>query len=93
MKTKTSFGFMETILERDGEIISELMTFNKEGRGHSHYNWEHCFVVDGEGIIVVGEKQFKLTKGDVCKIPPNIYHWMIPSPYLEILIVYSSNNG
>jgi len=89
MITKTSFGTIEILLEKNGEIITELLTFQKEGRGHIHNNWEICYILDGSGMIVNGDKKVEVTKGDVCKIPPKTNHWMIPSDYLEILIVYS----
>ena len=89
MSTKTSFGTLEILLEKEGEVISELLTFQKEGRGHKHNKWEVCYVLDGEGIIVNGVKRVEVIKGDVCKIAPNTNHWMIPKSDLEILIVYS----
>ena len=92
MKRKTSFGSMETLVEREGKIISELMSFEKEGRSHVHEEWEICYVVSGEGIIVVGEEQVQVKKGSVCKIPPHTGHWMIPQPYFEILLVYAETD-
>ena len=91
MKKITSFGTMETILERDGKIVSELMFFKKEGRGHSHKEWEHCFITEGKGVIVAGDKKIEVKKGAVCSIPPNTNHRMIPKPSLEILLVYSNS--
>lgn len=88
-KTNTSFGTMQTLLEKDGEIVTEYLTFSKEGRGHSHELWEICYVTEGSGIIYNGDDTVKVTKGDVCKIPPNTNHWMKPEPYMEILLVYS----
>lgn len=89
MKKQTSFGTMEILLERDGKVISELMQFKKEGRSHSHSEWENCFVINGEGTVIIGEKEQYVKKGSVCKIPPHTGHWMIPNQNLEILIVYS----
>jgi mannose-6-phosphate isomerase-like protein (cupin superfamily) len=91
MKKKTSFGTLEILLERDREIISEFLIFEKEGRGHIHNKWEICYIVGGSGIIVNGEGKIDVKKGDVCKIPPGNNHWMIPKDNLEILIVYSEN--
>lgn len=89
MKKTTSFGSMDVLLERDGQVISELMVFEKEGRNHVHDYWEICYVISGEGIIVNGDEKVQVKKGDVCKIPPQAFHWMIPDSKLEILIVYS----
>lgn len=90
-KRNTSFGTMETLFEKDGKIVSELLTFNKEGRGHSHDMWEICYITEGNGIIYCGDKIIKVKKGDVCEIPPQTKHWMKPEPYMEILLVYSEN--
>lgn len=91
MKRKTSFGSIESLVERGGEIVSELIYFEKEGRGHTHPLWEVCYILDGTGAIMVGEEKILVAKGDVCKIPPNMNHWMIPEKSLEILIVYTAN--
>ena len=91
MITKTSFGTIKILLEKEGEVISELLTFEKEGRGHIHQQWEICYVLNGKGVIVNGNKKIEVEKGDICKIPPNTNHWMIPDVNLEILIVYSDN--
>jgi cupin superfamily acireductone dioxygenase involved in methionine salvage len=55
-KQKTSFGTLEILLEKEGEIITEHLIFDKEGRGHTHNKWEICYVVNGKGIIVNGNK-------------------------------------
>jgi len=89
MITKTSFGTLDVLLEKEGEVVSELLTFNREGRGHKHNKWEICYVLDGKGVIVNGNEKINVSKGDVCKIAPNANHWMIPESELEILIVYS----
>ncbi|MCK5782231.1 MAG: cupin domain-containing protein [Flavobacteriales bacterium] len=92
MKKKTSFGTLEVLLERDNRIVSEFLTFEREGRGHVHNEWEICYVIEGDGIIVSGEDEIAVRKGDVCKIPPKTNHWMIPNDKLEILIVYSKSS-
>lgn len=91
MITKASFGTIEILLEKEGKVVTELLKFNKEGRGHKHKQWEICYVLNGKGIIVNGNEKVAVKKGDVCKIPPEANHWMIPDGDLEILIVYSDN--
>ncbi|MCG8476832.1 MAG: cupin domain-containing protein [Cytophagales bacterium] len=86
---KTSFGSIEVLLEKNGQVVSELLKFEREGRGHEHPVWEICYVLEGNGTIVSGEERILVKKGEVCKVPPDTNHWMIPDPYLEILIVYS----
>jgi len=90
-KKNTSFGTIEVLLENNEKTVAEFLTFEKEGRGHSHDKWEICYITEGEGIIYSGEKEIKVAKGDVCKIPPFTNHWMKPEPYMEILLVYSKN--
>ena len=85
----TSFGTIQTLLEKNGKIIAEYLVFEKEGRGHSHDQWETCYITAGKGIIYSGEKEIKVAEGDVCKIPPHTNHWMKPLPRMEILLVYS----
>lgn len=85
----TSFGTMQTLLEVEGQIKSEFLTFEREGRGHVHEQWEICYVTSGSGVIFMGEERVQVQKGDVCKIPPRTNHWMKPEPKMEILLVYS----
>lgn len=88
-KRNTSFGTIEILLEKDGKVKAELLSFDREGRGHLHDEWEICYITEGKGIIYSGEKEVEVVKGDVCKIPPQTNHWMKPEPFLEILLVYS----
>lgn len=89
MWRKTSFGQMKTLLERDGEIVSELLQFFKNGRNHHHNIWEIVYVTQGEGIIVHGEHSIPVKKGDTVKIEPNADHWMETDEFLEVLLVYT----
>ena len=93
MKRQTSFGTMETLLEKDGKIISEFLVFEKSGRSHLHDEWENCYVVSGSGTIVNGEETIEVAKGSFCKIPPNTPHWMVPDPTMEVLLVYSKEEN
>ena len=88
-KKNTSFGSIEILLEHKGKVKAELLTFEKEGRGHIHSDWENCYVIEGKGIIYCGTDEVHVTAGDVCNIPPQTNHWMKPEPYMEILLVYS----
>lgn len=91
MKRETSFGTLEILLERDGKVLSEFLTFAKEGRPHSHDEWEHCYITKGKGIIMVGDQKRVVGEGEICKIPPHTPHWMIPTgDTFELLLVYSS---
>ncbi len=91
MYRKTSFGHMETILEREGQVISELLYFKTKGRSHLHDSWENCCVTAGSGTIVIGKKAIEVKQGSTCKIPPHTDHWMVPDAGgMEVLLVYST---
>lgn len=85
----TSFGTLTVLLELNGKPKSEYLVFEKEGRGHIHSEWEICYVTKGSGTIFIGDTEVQVQENDVCKIPPNINHWMKPNPNLEVLLVYS----
>ena len=89
---ETSFGTLEPLLKHNNQVITELAVFEKEGRSHSHDTWEICYVLEGKGAIMEGEKKHFVKEGDTVHIPPKTRHWMIPEgePKLKILIVYSS---
>ena len=55
MKLSTSFGTLEILLKRNGEVVTELLYFEREGRGHTHDSWENCYILSGSGWIMVGE--------------------------------------
>lgn len=90
MKRKTSFGTMETLVEREGQIVSELLFFEKEGRSHQHDAWEICHIIGGSGTIVIDQERVDVQSGDICNIPPNAAHWMIPDKWMEIILVYTN---
>ena len=42
---------------------------------HSH-DWEHeIYCLQGEGIIGVGDKEYKMKKDMFAYVPPNVEHW------------------
>ena len=52
MKRNTSFGTIEILLKRNGEVVTELLYFEREGRGHAHDSWENCYILSGSGWIM-----------------------------------------
>jgi quercetin dioxygenase-like cupin family protein len=88
--TQTSFGFMHTEIDREGNILWERLIFEREGRGHTHKLWENCWVNEGSGWIVIGEEKVAVHKGQWCHIPPEHNHWMIPNecPF-ELVLSYT----
>lgn len=45
--------------------------------GHSHPTAEIYIVIQGKGIVVIGDERQDVGVGDVIEIPPNNYHTMI----------------
>lgn len=90
VKRTTSFGTMETVYAKDGEVVAEVLVFSRPGRAHVHDLWEICYVTGGHGVIVNGDEEIKVKKGQVCRIKPGTSHWMIPEDDMEVLIVYSA---
>jgi quercetin dioxygenase-like cupin family protein len=85
---ETSFGFMEVLAEADGKPLVEFLHFERNGRSHSHDEWEVVSVTAGGGKIMVGEKVVEVRTGDTCRIPPHTLHWMEPDGSMDILISY-----
>ncbi len=66
------------ISEEDGAPTFVMRMFEMKPGGyiklHKH-PWEHeIYVVDGEGEIIIGDKAYKVSKGNFIFIPPNIMH-------------------
>ncbi len=84
---KTSFGFLEILSEQP---LVERMTFNTEGKSHSHEVLEFCYILEGSGKIVGANKE-EVVADDFVSIPSGTEHYMIPTerPF-EILIFYGN---
>lgn len=98
MTKETFFGSLETLLEKDGNIITELATFHSNGKAHQHDQWEICYVISGKGIIEYDyhdhlSHRHKVRAGHVVSIRPHTDHWMEveKGETMVILLVYSDN--
>lgn len=92
-KRETSFGTLEILLERNNEVVSELLNFRKNGYGHTHKKWEIVVVTKGSGTVFYGNQtpqKVWLQTGDSLHIPPNTNHWMEPDTVFEIIITYAN---
>ncbi len=87
---KTSFGKMKNLLTRDRRKAVEFLSFEQEGRTHTHEQYETCYVFSGTGNIVIGEQWHWVEPSSLITIPPKMPHWMVPSGDvpLDILIFY-----
>ncbi len=54
---------------------------------HYHGETEIYFVLQGKGLVVVGNKEIHVTKDSVVLIPPNIAHFTIPKEDLVLAVV------
>jgi quercetin dioxygenase-like cupin family protein len=66
------------ISQEDGAPNFAMRLFEVEPSGVTPYHkhsWEHeVFILEGRGILVTGEKDFPLKKGDSVFVPPDENH-------------------
>lgn len=66
--------YMRTIAS-DSLVSSFILFIKKEVKKHKHiFHSEHVYILDGEGEMVLGNKTFKVKKGDMVFIPKNTAH-------------------
>lgn len=71
-KTENVFNFP---LFNDSLASSFCIIIKKEVKPHKHqFHSEHVFVLEGEGLVKLGEKILQLKKGDFIFIPKNTIH-------------------
>ena len=59
----------------DSLVSSFIIFIKKEVKKHKHVvHSEHVYILDGEGEMLLGEKTFKVKKGDLIFIPKNTPH-------------------
>jgi mannose-6-phosphate isomerase-like protein (cupin superfamily) len=59
----------------DSLASSFVIFIKKEVKKHKHVSHsEHVYVLEGEGEMLLGEKTFKIKKGDIVFIPKNTVH-------------------
>lgn len=90
----TSFGGLQPAAwDNNNELVAELAFFYKNGKSHTHEKYEVCYITQGEGYIVYGDKKAKVTLGDTVEIPPNTPHWMEVDygKTMVILLVYTTH--
>jgi quercetin dioxygenase-like cupin family protein len=90
----TFFGKRKQLFRHASKASLEFVSFDTEGRGHSHRaKYETCYVLAGSGRIVAGEMIHEVVAGSLITIPPRTRHWMIPGDDrpLDIVILYHSD--
>lgn len=60
----------------DSSVVSSFLIYiKKEVKTHKHLSHsEHVYVLEGSGEMMLGEKTFTITKGDLIFIPKNTFH-------------------
>ena len=62
-------------LESDSLASSFLIFIKKSVRKHKHeFHTEHVYVLEGEGEMILGDKNLSIKKGDLIFIPKNTAH-------------------
>jgi mannose-6-phosphate isomerase-like protein (cupin superfamily) len=75
-------------LDRSNESCAIVDMRNIEfSEPHYHYNIEVYFIMQGSGIVVLGNREHRVSAGDVLIIPPNTAHFTIPNNDLVMAVV------
>jgi mannose-6-phosphate isomerase-like protein (cupin superfamily) len=62
-------------LYSDSLVSSFVIFIKKEVKAHKHLEHsEHVYVLEGEGDLLLGDEQRKISKGDIIFIPKNTVH-------------------
>ena len=91
----TKWGSIQPTYARNGEVLSEIVTFHANGNPHKHKRWEICTVIRGKGSIIQvsegGKQIVEVKAGSGLTIPPETSHWMEveSGDTLVISIVYT----
>lgn len=73
--THKSPGTYNKALFGDSLVNSFCIVIKTEVKAHKHQEHsEHVIVLDGEGMMKLGDKKFEIKKGDVIFIPKNTVH-------------------
>ncbi len=63
---------------------------NAAGEMHHHEEEQWAVVVEGTGVLLVGQEELDVGEGDVCHIPPGVPHSFIAGPAgARILDIFS----
>ncbi len=79
LDTITAPAAYENIYSRmiasDSLVCSFVIFIKKEVKKHKHIlHSEHVYILEGEGEMLLGDKSFKVKKGDMIFIPKNTPH-------------------
>lgn len=67
--------FVKPLYLDSAEVSSYLIFIKKEVKAHKHIKHaEHVYVLQGEGLMTLGDKEFKIKNGSFIFIPKNTFH-------------------
>jgi mannose-6-phosphate isomerase-like protein (cupin superfamily) len=69
-------------------VSSYLIFIKKEVKAHKHLEHaEHVYVLQGEGNMTLGDKEFKIKKGSFIFIPKNTFHSVLTTSKTPLKVV------
>lgn len=87
-------GIYSRMVASDSLSSSFVIFIKKEVKKHKHVSHtENVYILDGEGEMILGDKSFKVKKGDMIFIPMNTVHSLkvTSSIPVKVLSVQSPN--
>ncbi len=91
-------AILENIYNRplysDSLTSSFVIFVKKEVKEHKHVeHTEHVIVLDGEAVMKIDGKSFKIKKGDIVFIPKNTWHYVktVSKVPLKVLSIQAPN--
>jgi|GEM_PF-1776946 len=84
----TIYALPANFLNRSNEDCAIVDMRNvKFTEPHYHHNIEVYFIMQGSGIVVLGNKEHVVSAGDIIFITPNTAHFTIPNNDLVMAVV------
>ncbi len=82
--------YVRTLYVDSADVSSYVIFVRNEVKAHKHEKHaEHVVVLAGMGMMTLGDKKFKIMKGDVIFIPKNTFHSVLSISKKEALKVLS----
>jgi mannose-6-phosphate isomerase-like protein (cupin superfamily) len=76
------------VLYTDSLSSSFVIFIKKEVKLHKHqHHTEHVMVLEGEATMTLGDKVFKIKKGDVVFIPKNTPHSVVTTSAVPLKVI------
>ncbi|MFN6036950.1 MAG: cupin domain-containing protein [Bacteroidota bacterium] len=80
--------FVKPLYMDSAEVSSYLIFIKKEVKPHKHMEHaEHVYVTQGEGLMTLGDKEFKIKMGSFIFIPKNTFHSVITTSEIPLKVI------